>query len=453
MGRHRNTRIPRAQQAALLASGAFTSHRRVRNPTRARAASALAVGVLATGAVITATNIPWLHDASLPQSRAEAPARPDDHRGTPAPALPAAPVVTPAVSPSAPQPAPPTVWRADDPDAFRPTPRNTAGAPPPQVVGGQVSVRLTGRGQRSELEPALPAVQEGDQHDVVFGLLLGRDFPLQLPDRQVIARWQNDGPGPAPLDLRVRDGQLVLHGGEGHPSGWRVLDQTLGPVTDGQWCQVGLRVCFSANPDQARVSVWRDGEPLLTDLKPPGGTLYPGQQSYLKVGLHRDASIARPAAVHLRDLQVAQSRTSSSSQPEHRTVASTRSTTSSVTSVPRHRTSSSSQAEHRAVASTRSTTSSVTSVPRQATSSSSAPERGSTGHEATGHGSTAERSTPRSSSSARSSAGSATSSGTTAHVGVPRNTPSHLSSATAGAGSQRHAGTPHGGSTGSQRSD
>ncbi len=319
------------------------------------------------------------------------------------------------------------MWRADDPDAFRPTPRSTVGAPPPEVVGGQVSVRLTGRGQRSELEPALPAVQEGDQHDVVFGLLLGRDFPLQLPDRQVIARWQNDGPGPAPLDLRVRDGQLVLHGGEGHPSGWRTFDRSLGSVPTGQWCQVGIRVCFSANPEKASVSASRDGEPVLTDLRPPGGTLYPGQRSYLTVGLYRDASIAQPAAVHLRDLQVAQTRVAS--EPEHEVVASTRSTTSP-----------------------------VTSVPRQRTSSSSAPERGSTEH-----GSTEQRSTPRSTSSsaarstsssaARSSAGSATSSRTTAHVGVPRNTPSHISSATTTGGAQRHADTPHGGSTGSQRSD
>jgi polysaccharide lyase-like protein len=447
MGRHRNTGIPRAQQAALLATGAVTSHRRVRNTPRARSASVLAVGVLATGAVLTATNMSWFQEVALPQSRAATPARPDEHAGTPpgsgaptsgSPAA-AAPVglssapEAPTASPTA-EPAPsPTLWRADQPAAFRSTPWNSVGAAPPRVEGRQVSVRLSGRNQRSELEPHLPAVQEGDQHDVTFWLRLGLDFPVHDSRRQVIARWENDGPGPAPLELRVRDGQLVLHGGEGHPTGWRILDRPLGAVPTGQWCQLGLRVCFSANAGDATVSVWRDGEPVLTDHHPAGGTLYPGQQSYLKVGLHRDAAVAQPAEVHLRDLQVA--RTRATSQPDRRAVSS------GSTSVRR---------------STEAITSShVISAPRQRSSSSAAssgsaasPHR-STKQEAAAQKSTAQKSTVHKSTVQKSTEHrSASSSGTSSQHGVPRNTPSHVSTAKV---TSRGTAEHHGGSSGSRR--
>ena len=410
MGRHRTTGLPRAQQAALLATGAVTSHRRVRGGPRARSAAVLAVGVLASGVVITAATTSWFQEAALPGSRAGEPAaRPGDGAGArPAPVAPApAPAIAPAVAPAVPDapPAPSAVlWRADEDGAFRSTPRNTAGAAPPQVVGRQVSVRLTGRGQRSELEPDLAALGEGDRHDVTLALCLDRDFPVHLGGRQVIARWENDGPGLAPIDLRVRDGHLVLHGGEGHPSGWRPFDRSLGPVPTGRWVDLALRVHFSANPDKARVSAWRDGERVLSEHHPPGGTLYPGQQSYLKVGLHRDAAIARPAAVHFRDVQVVQSRaaahTERPSVPEQR---------SSSTSTPTHR-----AAEH----------GSTERVPtqRRSTRQESTQQRPAQ-QKSTQHGSTKQKSTQHESGS---------------HGSVPRNTPSHIA-------------TSHSGSSGSHR--
>ena len=129
----------------------------------------------------------------------------------------------------------------------------------------------------------------------------------------MIARWENDGPGSPRRPAGARRA-LVLHGGEGHPGGWRPFDRSLGPVATGQWVDVALRVHFSANPDKAHISAWRDGERVLSEHHPPGGTLYPGQQSYLKVGLHRDAAISHPSAVHFRDLQVVQSRAAAHSE-------------------------------------------------------------------------------------------------------------------------------------------
>jgi hypothetical protein len=264
-------------------------------------------------------------------------------------------------------------------------------------------VRLTGRGQRSELEPDLPALGEGDRHDVTFSLCLGREFPLHLGDRQVIARWENDGPGSAPLDLRVRGGALVLHGGEGHPGGWRPYDHSLGPVSTGQWVDVALRVHFSANPDKARISAWRDGERVLSGHRPPGGTLYPGQQSYLKVGLHRDAAISHPAAVHFRDVQVVQAR--AASHPERQAASS--GSTSRHPSVPQQRSSSSSAPKHRAA------------------------EHASAEHASAEHGSTKHRTTEHRSAEP-------TSSRTGSHGAVPRNTPSHVAASQGGSiGSHR----------------
>jgi hypothetical protein len=435
MGRHRHTGLPRAQQAALLATGAVTSHRRARSSPWARSAVVLAVGVLASGVVITAATTSWFQEAALPQSRAGEPAaepadRPVAPPGAGAPAPAPAPSVaptatsapsTPAAAPAAAAPAA-TLWRADDDGAFRPTPRHTVGTAPPQVVGRQVSVHLTGRGQRSELEPDLPALGEGDRHDVTFSLCLSQDFPVRSGDRQVIARWENDGPGSAPLDLRVRDGALVLHGGEGHPGGWRPFDRSLGPVPTGQWVDVALRVHFSANPDKAQISAWRDGERVLSDHHPRGGTLYPGQQSYLKVGLHRDAAIAQPAAVHFRDVQIVGSRTPARADRETASSGST------------------SGRPDRETASSRST-SGHPSVPQQRSSSSSAPkhraaERGSTQHESAEHESTQQRSTQQRSTQQQSS--ESASPRASSHGTVPRNTPSQV-------------GASHGGSTGSHR--
>jgi hypothetical protein len=392
MGRHRQTGPPRAQQAALLATGAATSHRRAQSSTRTRSAAVLAVGVLASGVVITAATTSWFQQTALPESRAGEPgARPADRPDAgpapgPAPAAtPTAPSARPIVSTPTVASAPSTVWQAVD-QGFRQTPWNTVGAAPPRIVGDQVSVLLTGRGQRSELEPDLPALQEGDHHDVAFAVCLGRDFPVGAPDRQVIARWENDSPGPAPLDLRVRDGHLVLHGGEGHPGGGRPFDQSLGPVPTGQWVQVALRVHFSANPEKARVDAWRDGEQVLTDHRPPGGTLYPGQQSYLKMGLHRDPAIAHPAAVHFRDLRVAHARTGS--HQEHRDVSSgstSRRASSPATSVPEQRSRSSTASRHPAAEHRSSETSSHRStsshdVPRNT------PARVTTDHSGSQHG-------------------------------------------------------------------
>jgi hypothetical protein len=299
MGRHRDSGS--GARPVLAAGGSARSHRRPPGVSRTRVVSLVAAGALAGGVAIVGTTMPWFHESSQfrPGPRAGGPEAPGGHSDVPVAPTPgqagrpvAAPVADP--TPRIERPAP-TVWRADVPGAFRRTPWNTVGTLPPLVGGDAVAFHLTGRGQRSELEPDIPTVREGDQHDVTFSVRLDGPAP-----QQVITRWENDGPGQAPLDVRVQDGGLVLHGGGGHPSGPRTFTRELGPAPVGEWTQLRVRVRFSADPGKASVSVWRDGRSVVDDERPRGGTLYPGQQSYLKAGLHRDRTVARPSTVQFR---------------------------------------------------------------------------------------------------------------------------------------------------------
>ncbi|TDQ46996.1 polysaccharide lyase-like protein [Actinomycetospora succinea] len=291
-----------------ITAGEVRSHRRPPSVARARAVSLVAVGALAGGIAVASTSMPWFREASLPHPDAGSGGDASGTSGAGPGVLPAPPPsgegpsgAVPAERPElppAPAEAPPSeVWRGDGPRAFERTPWNTVAAPPPHVAGDEVSFHLSGRGQRSELEPAIPVVGEGSRHDVSFSVRLDGTFAPGRSARQVIARWENDSPGQAPLDLRVEDGELVLHGGEGHPSGARTFTRSLGPAPVGEWTRLRLLVRFSADPDKGEVSVWRDGRPVVVDDHPRGGTLYPGQQSYLKIGLHRDRTIGVPSTV------------------------------------------------------------------------------------------------------------------------------------------------------------
>jgi hypothetical protein len=163
-----------------------------------------------------------------------------------------------------------------------------------------VRFAVTGPHQRTELEPAVPAAREGDEYWYAFSVQLDEHFPAKGSSRQVIAQWKNDGPGSAPVDLRVQNGRLVLHGGYGHPSGPRTFTRELGPAPVGRWADVVVRIRYSARPRDGSVSAWLDGEQKVRRYHPRGGTLYPGQSSYVKTGLSRDPMITRPAEVAVR---------------------------------------------------------------------------------------------------------------------------------------------------------
>jgi hypothetical protein len=304
-------------EARLRRMTGGTSHRRPPRNARNLTAVALA-GVVAGGAL--ASTVELTSAEGLPSQRPGsdggpglgpgAPAAPDrveepDRDVAAAPESDGA-VVTPtpaAATPKTTAPAAP-LWLADGPEAFRATPWNTVGTTPPRMDGDALRFAVSGPYQRTELEPAVPALKEGDELYFAFSVRLDEDFPADGSSRQVITQWKNDSPGSAPVDLRVWNGQLVLHGGHGHPSGPSTFTRSLGPAPVGRWSDVVVRVRFSANPDEGSVSAWQDGEQEVGCYHPPGGTLYPGQTSYLKTGLAREPTITRPAEVAFRDWTV-----------------------------------------------------------------------------------------------------------------------------------------------------
>ena len=240
---------------------------------------------------------------TAPTADADGDARTPD---TPPPAAAAAPVVTPSPAASPPRTTAPAapLWRGDDASAFRRTPWNTVGTREPWMDGDAVRFAVSGRNQRAELEPAVPEMTEGDELYFAFSVRLDEDFPAEGSSRQVITQWKNDSPGSAPVDLRVWNGRLILHGGHGHPSGPHTFTKDLGPAPVGRWSDVVVRVRFSANPRKGSISAWQDGEQQVRSYRPPGGTLYPGQSSYLKTGLAREPAITRPAEVAFRHWSV-----------------------------------------------------------------------------------------------------------------------------------------------------
>jgi hypothetical protein len=284
---------------------------RARGIVGARTASLVTAGALAGGAAIAATTLPWPHTAALPQPRAPqddrpgAPSRPapPDHDGS-SPPSPAVPVVaaprdpTPSAVPALARAT--TRWRAQD-QSFRVPSSNASAHATPTIEHGEVAFHLAPGVRRCEAEPALPALEEGGEHLVSCSVRLDH---ATAAGHHVFLRWDNDGPGSAPVDLRVRDGRLVLHGGDGHPSGTRTFTRDLGHAPAGEWTHLAVRVRFSANHEKGSVSVRRDGRTVVADHHPSGGTLYPGQQSYLKAGLRRDSATSHTADVRLRDWHV-----------------------------------------------------------------------------------------------------------------------------------------------------
>lgn len=315
MSQHRLIHRHGEVEARLRRMTGGTSHRRpprnARNITVVALASVVAGGALASTVDLTSGDRP---PSQRPGSDGGpgavgapgAPAEPATDRDVSAPETAVDPVVTPTPAVATPKTTAPAapLWLGNEPQAFRTTPWNTVGTTPPRVDDDALRFAVSGPYQRTELEPAVPAMKEGDELYFAFSVRLDEKFPANGSSRQVITQWKNDSPGSAPVDLRVKNGQLVLHGGHGHPSGPSTFTRNLGPAPVGRWSDVVVRVRFSANPEEGSISAWQDGQQEVGCYHPPGGTLYPGQTSYLKTGLAREPMITRPAEVAFRDWTV-----------------------------------------------------------------------------------------------------------------------------------------------------
>ncbi len=228
-----------------------------------------------------------------------------------------APALTGAPDPAT-VPAP--IWQANlsgpNPLAnFRNTPYNNDGAPPPTIVdapgvSGAKAVRYTvpGGGKRTELEPQVPSYKEGDDAYFGFAWNLPADFPVNADGWQVVAQWKNDGDGSPPIEVKVDHGQFVLDGGAGGDDPRQnYFTQPIGPAVTGQQTDIVLHVHFSTDPSKAQVDAWMNGQKRVDAFRPPGGTRYANEDSYLKTGIYRDTAIDQTAVLYLVDARVARS--------------------------------------------------------------------------------------------------------------------------------------------------
>lgn len=110
--------------------------------------------------------------------------------------------------------------------------------------------------------------------------------------------------GPA-MSLSVRDGQLLLTGGSGHPQHSRQTYyqwfKKLAPYRDGRTYKFKIQTYLTPDSDSAWISVWIDGNQVLNKWRPVSaygyrsGTLNPGQPEVaVRSGLYRGTDSGHP---------------------------------------------------------------------------------------------------------------------------------------------------------------
>ncbi len=197
---------------------------------------------------------------------------------------------------------------------FKDTPWNFVGAKQPTVVPatdlpGQKALRFTmpGGGQRAEIEPNVDNFTEGQDRYIRLTVRLAPGFPVDTGTWQVLTQFKNEGTGSPPLELRVGNGNYILSGGFGNPSGSKNFDKTIAPAVTGKVTTLVLHVKFSSKSAASVVDAWVDGQQKVAGFHPPGGTLYSGDYSYWKLGIYRDRSIGQTATYELSDARLGDS--------------------------------------------------------------------------------------------------------------------------------------------------
>ena len=213
----------------------------------------------------------------------------------------------------------PILWRTDYERGlvdFQDSPWNSDPTAPEvtdeQARSGSYSGRyvIPGGGSRCENITRMADFTEGDDVWFAFSVKLGDDVVPDSDDWQIVVQWKNNGWGSPPLELSLNgDGNWQIGGGWGWPGVELEHDpkldaESLGAAATGVWVDWRVHVVFSADPDVGYVEVWRDGLKVLEPWKPPGGTLYPDLDSYLKIGYYRSTSHPDAGTVYHDDWKV-----------------------------------------------------------------------------------------------------------------------------------------------------
>ncbi|MGQ0573027.1 MAG: polysaccharide lyase [Pseudonocardia sp.] len=169
---------------------------------------------------------------------------------------------------------------------------------------------------RSELEPDIGDIREGDDLWFGFSTLLAADFPADA-EWQVITQWKQRADGSPAVSLNVEDGKYLLRGGAGHPDEIDPFNQELAAAIPGEWSDWVVHIRFSPDANDGFVEVWRNGAQVLDRFSPQSGTMYPGEdgddaESYLKIGYYRNGEISRPGVLYFDGFRVGASRDAAS---------------------------------------------------------------------------------------------------------------------------------------------
>lgn len=219
------------------------------------------------------------------------------------------------------------LWNGDaepgDLSQFNSESGQDVGGTPPRVVtspvrDGRFAIEVTVNGStdssdgiccgtRNELLPRFRDLEEGDDLWFGFSTYLAPGFALQ-PDWQLITQFKQNFDGSPPLGLYVEQGQYLVEGGYGYPSGPQPYRISLAPVTTGVWVDWVWHVKFSTDPGVGHVEVWKDGALVLPAYEPAFGTLYPGTGDeagvYVKTGIYRDPSVTTPATMYIDNWRI-----------------------------------------------------------------------------------------------------------------------------------------------------
>lgn len=189
---------------------------------------------------------------------------------------------------------------------FQSTPWNNEGATDPvaaaspNVPGRQaVKFEVPGGGKRSEAQPDGSQYKSGDHDFFGYSAYLDNDFATDADSWQVIWQLHDGGTnGSPPVALEIGQGKLWLAtSGNDH-------DKDLGAVTPGSDVAVQMEVQFAQGG--GLVNIWRDGKQVLSDYRPPKGTMVDGSD-YMKTGIYRDPSESKASTLYLNDLKIGSS--------------------------------------------------------------------------------------------------------------------------------------------------
>lgn len=119
-------------------------------------------------------------------------------------------------------------------------------------------------------------------------------FDASFPESDswgVFTQWKQQRKGSPPLQMSVENDELRMLGGP-RTDFWR---SNAVPIERGAWHDFVVHIFFSSNGDRGYVEIWHNGDVLQERTNIP--TLEPGQTSYLKQGIYRDAEGLPPAVV------------------------------------------------------------------------------------------------------------------------------------------------------------